>query len=233
MSFLRHEPCENCGSKDNKAVYADGHTFCFGCKKHTRPTETTYIPEEPKTVPQIQPYLVSYLPKENKDWLRQYLTDDQIDQYFWYYPAHDRHVYLDYDKDDKLVFWEGRKVGNLDGIKKTICYGQRTFKVFGKWKETHTICIVEDIVSAIKISDLVGVVCLHGSAIPNSLYTRIGYMSTISHVIIWMDRDKLSDAEKYVRKFSNYGIKCSLVMTPQDPKVYSLDEIKEILKDSV
>lgn len=30
---LRHEYCEKCGSKDNKAVYADGHEYCFtpGC----------------------------------------------------------------------------------------------------------------------------------------------------------------------------------------------------------
>lgn len=29
---LHHIPCESCGSKDNAAVYTDGHTFCFGCK---------------------------------------------------------------------------------------------------------------------------------------------------------------------------------------------------------
>lgn len=34
--FVRHEPCEECGSKDNKAVYSDGSTYCFGCKATTR-----------------------------------------------------------------------------------------------------------------------------------------------------------------------------------------------------
>ena len=29
---LHHIPCESCGSKDNAAVYSDGHTYCFGCK---------------------------------------------------------------------------------------------------------------------------------------------------------------------------------------------------------
>jgi twinkle protein len=33
-SFLRHEPCESCGSSDAKAVYDDGHTFCFACQRH-------------------------------------------------------------------------------------------------------------------------------------------------------------------------------------------------------
>ncbi len=34
-TFLRHVPCPHCGSKDNAALYDDGHTFCFGCQKHT------------------------------------------------------------------------------------------------------------------------------------------------------------------------------------------------------
>lgn len=32
--FLRHEPCDICGSSDAKAVYSDGHAFCFSCNKH-------------------------------------------------------------------------------------------------------------------------------------------------------------------------------------------------------
>lgn len=37
--FLRHEPCDNCGSKDNKGVYSDGHTYCFGCGHRTGRTD--------------------------------------------------------------------------------------------------------------------------------------------------------------------------------------------------
>lgn len=29
--FLHHEPCPQCGSKDNLARYSDGHAWCFGC----------------------------------------------------------------------------------------------------------------------------------------------------------------------------------------------------------
>jgi len=29
---VAHIPCEACGSKDNAAVFSDGHTYCFGCK---------------------------------------------------------------------------------------------------------------------------------------------------------------------------------------------------------
>ena len=30
--FVGHEPCPECGSKDNLARYADGHAYCFGCE---------------------------------------------------------------------------------------------------------------------------------------------------------------------------------------------------------
>jgi twinkle protein len=32
--FMRHEPCPECGSKDNLARYSDGSGYCFGCKHH-------------------------------------------------------------------------------------------------------------------------------------------------------------------------------------------------------
>lgn len=37
-TFIRHEPCPNCGSKDNLARYADGSATCFGCKHYERPS---------------------------------------------------------------------------------------------------------------------------------------------------------------------------------------------------
>lgn len=35
-NFLRHEACESCGSSDGKAVYDDGHTYCFVCEAHQK-----------------------------------------------------------------------------------------------------------------------------------------------------------------------------------------------------
>lgn len=29
--FLRHDPCERCGSSDAKAIYSNGGTYCFSC----------------------------------------------------------------------------------------------------------------------------------------------------------------------------------------------------------
>lgn len=35
-TFLRHIPCENCGSSDAGSLYSDGHTFCFACNTHVK-----------------------------------------------------------------------------------------------------------------------------------------------------------------------------------------------------
>jgi twinkle protein len=38
--FIKHVPCEECGSSDANSLYSDGHTYCFSCRKHSHGTET-------------------------------------------------------------------------------------------------------------------------------------------------------------------------------------------------
>ena len=33
--FVRHIPCDNCGSSDGNSLYSDGHTYCFVCHNVT------------------------------------------------------------------------------------------------------------------------------------------------------------------------------------------------------
>ena len=35
--FIRHTPCEECGSSDANALYADGSRYCFSCRTYTEP----------------------------------------------------------------------------------------------------------------------------------------------------------------------------------------------------
>ena len=32
--FVRHLPCDNCGSSDANSLYTDGHTYCFSCNAY-------------------------------------------------------------------------------------------------------------------------------------------------------------------------------------------------------
>jgi len=67
--YVKKEPCPECGSKDNLAVYSDGHAFCFGCSyRRPAPTEKkhkrkTYYSPSPVTKPLIKFVTPKELPK--------------------------------------------------------------------------------------------------------------------------------------------------------------------------
>ncbi len=43
-SFIKHTSCESCGSSDANAVYSDGSSYCFSCRKNTAAgTEDTEV----------------------------------------------------------------------------------------------------------------------------------------------------------------------------------------------
>jgi twinkle protein len=50
--YIEKTSCDFCGSRDNRAVYSDGHSFCFTC-----PEETAWQPPagEEKTAPKVPP----------------------------------------------------------------------------------------------------------------------------------------------------------------------------------
>ena len=41
--FIRHMPCEACGSSDANALYTDGHTYCHKCHTVTTPDSESYV----------------------------------------------------------------------------------------------------------------------------------------------------------------------------------------------
>lgn len=61
---IGHEPCPECGSRDNLARYDDGHGFCFGCGHYEHGTNTNHQPKERRVSTLIQGH-VAALPKRN------------------------------------------------------------------------------------------------------------------------------------------------------------------------
>lgn len=229
-SFVKHVPCGECGSKDNRALYDDGSSYCFGCKSYSKPKQQKRM-EVIETKKSLELVLQPDLPEPNKNWLRQYLTDEQIEEFFEYHPHLDRHVYVHYGPEPNKIYWEARSVREI--TPKIISVGEKPFNLFGKWKETGVVVIVEDIVSAIKLSEYAGVLCLHGSVIPHKYYNLLGNIPGIKKVIIWLDADKLSSAWTYEKKFDAYGMDCVVVRTKEDPKKHSAEEILEIIMECV
>lgn len=48
-NFVRHLPCEVCGSSDANSLYDDGHTYCFGCNTHRNVDEAEDPSVKPKS----------------------------------------------------------------------------------------------------------------------------------------------------------------------------------------
>jgi len=48
--FVRHMPCENCGSSDGNSLYSDGHTFCFVCHNRTGGNDVIHSQRMTQTV---------------------------------------------------------------------------------------------------------------------------------------------------------------------------------------
>lgn len=73
-TFLKHIGCHNCGSRDNRCVYSDGHEYCFGCKDYL-PSKTN-LADVHRTCPVIQANsklfpedAEDYIPMEPLKWL--------------------------------------------------------------------------------------------------------------------------------------------------------------------
>ncbi|MBP98974.1 hypothetical protein CMK18_23740 [Candidatus Poribacteria bacterium] len=48
--FVRHTPCDQCGSSDGNSLYSDGHTYCFVCHNRTGSNDVIHSQRMSKTV---------------------------------------------------------------------------------------------------------------------------------------------------------------------------------------
>jgi hypothetical protein len=173
------------------------------------------------------------LPEANRNWLRQYLDDAEIDKYFKYSPKVNRHYFV--HGDDDGVYFEGRSVtiGN-DGefthqTPKVISGGTKPKVIFGSWRGTHKLVLVEDVVSAIKVSRHCGAMPLFGASISTDLMLWIAGLAAVQEVIIWLDSNKYNVAVEAAHKMGKLKL-TRVICTDLDPKQVSDDEIRELVE---
>lgn len=161
---------------------------------------------------------------KNRQWLQKYINDEEIDQFFFYDPSIDRHVFL-HNEDEPTWFYSARSVDPY-ASEKAMQRGTRPALLMGRYKETRTLVIVEDIVSAIKVSRHYGALPLFGSHVTHDIVNKIAKSKHIDKVIVWLDDDKVMQSRVYSRKLTLLLPTIS-VWTEKDPKDYSDDEIVE------
>jgi len=238
--FVQHEPCPQCGSRDNLGVWSDGHRYCFGCGYYIGATDKPSLSS--RKVSKMEAPSISlpsdcslYIPSEPSSWLGKYdITKQEIvaNRILW---SEDRGYlcFPYFGADSNLEAWQGRYFGDNKDHPKWVTYGkiQDYLKIFNLTDaEEHGIILVEDIVSAIKVGRQYPVSPLFGSHADWSTLAR--YSRVTKKITFWLDADKYKAARKFESRASLLGFETAVLYTEKDPKEYSDEEIK-LFVDSV
>jgi hypothetical protein len=170
------------------------------------------------------------IPDTGKVWLYKYgITEEEIREYKFGSYHNGSRLFLPVFDDDNLIYYQGRLlVGKGPKYLNVRAAGAKNvfFKTIDK-TNCSTLCITEDILSAIKVGRYVQGVALLGSYMPLSLTQIIkGY----GRVYLWLDPDKRKEAAKYAKQFSSLtGVSVIPLFTDKDPKEHDDIFIKKVL----
>lgn len=237
MTYVRHEPCEHCGSRDNKAVYTD-HSYCFGCGyiEHFGARRPTTERTESRSFVALPEDIAPRIPAVADQWIKKYdLTLRELyDNRVVWSEYRQLLIFPYFDDKGHLWGWQGRYFGNDPKHPKWTGKGafKEQIKIHGdltRCKESGII-IVEDIISTIKLSRIYNTTCLYGSYIDINKYCNIYNIYKPSKYIIWLDKDKEKESRLFSLQFNKLGIPSEVVSTERDPKEYNTLEIKEIIE---
>ena len=245
--FLGHEPCPNCGSRDNLGVWED-HKWCFGCGYYEGPKDRS-LEQLRKLAGKFQLSDKDYNNKKGKnehiflpsdytrslpavaiDWLKKYeITEREvISNHLCWSPSHERLYFPVYDVYGNLVLYQGRFFGTNTRAPRysTRGFPDLTYHFIGR--DTNScVVLVEDIISAIKVGRFHLAMPLWGSQISTERLIKLG--DRFKDLIIWLDRDKAKYSLKQRYKASIFFDRVANIITEKDPKEYTNGEIVNYL----
>lgn len=134
-----------------------------------------------------------------------------------------------YDSQGELIWYQLRATDKSSikymqpSAEKSVC-----FYAENKGECSSGVVIVEDILSAIKVSTVQSVIALLGTKLNNYTLSKI---SNFSEAIIWLDGDNAGINGSYdIKKSISLLCEVRAVVTTLDPKKYNSQEIQEILR---
>lgn len=246
--FSHHEACPRCRERgddsegDNLGVYADGHKYCFKCTYFVpsgKDLNVNDLSERAAKLEQKEP--INYdarrlaLPSDYSPhlavgamrWLDQYgITNEETKEHrIGWSPVNESLVFPVFDLDNTLIFYQERFFNNPKRKYKTHGKSEEVFNIIGPL--SSSLVLVEDMLSAIKISRQFEVMPLYGSSISQE---RIGRLSKLyKHILIWLDNDKAHYAIRRAVHMRPHFDKVTTVVTEFDPKEYDDTEIADFI----
>tara|TARA_Y100001968_G_scaffold325186_1_gene365996 strand:+ start:540 stop:2165 length:1626 start_codon:yes stop_codon:yes gene_type:complete len=204
--YVKKSPCPECGSKDNLAVYSDGHAFCFGCHyrkpapTETKPKSKLYYSRSPvMTNPLIKFITPKALPKRG--------ISEETAKFFNYGIAeyHGQPVQVASYEDqlgrpaaqhvrfkDKRFIW----VGDCKNVQ---LWGQKLWRNHGGYGNAFAV-ITEGEIDAMSISQIQGnkfpVVSLPSGAQSANKYlaANLKWLNQFSRIVLCFDSDEPGEA---------------------------------------
>lgn len=252
--YIHHEPCPKCGSRNNLAVYDDGHKWCFGCRYYVPPPQSNEALRKrlegnmggQVNIPQLDRSSANYsyvLPIAAIKWLRKYgISDEEIkSSHIMWNSYTDSLVFPLFGRNDKdeqvIVVTNERYFGDSPDHPKYKTYGPKSkaINVFTNSANDYdhdVVVAVEDMVSCIKVSRHFPCVALLGATMPQDHALKLS--EAYKHLRIWLDMDKASQAVVEASKASQFVRGTSrVIITDLDPKEYSDREIYKTVLNSL
>jgi hypothetical protein len=244
---VKKQQCPNCAklgkdnSHDNLAVYSDLHSYCYSCGFSSYPSKTkNYGKTSEQALPEpnmlfLPEDCTTTYPTRTLNWVNKYeLTQNDLllHNVLWS-ESISRLIFPIYSGNGSLIAWQGRDFKVPQREKKDKWYGRGnlrdTFNILG---EGNYLVLVEDIVSAIKVSRFVRAMPLYGSSIGKERFKRLYSLCEEPHkVYIWLDPDKRTEALKESKLGQLYGFKTHPIFSDKDPKEHTYKEIEGILNN--
>jgi hypothetical protein len=235
--FLHNERCPKCAaqghdlSADNLGVYSDGHRWCWKCSyyehgdivdKHFSKKEI--INSKGLVYPEITNFSQECLdyftvPSELNKFMPANLTKEEI------YSNLNGH-------EDGYSFFDSSffLVRRLHKKPKVIVKGDIVGNepIFSNPTGGNTVVVVEDILSAIKVSRVIDTIALLKADLHDIVITRLA--NRYDNCYLWLDSDMYEKMTKrLLPRIKPYFKQCKVIMSEYDPKVYQDQQIKEFI----
>ena len=229
--FVKHIPCEHCGSRDNAGLYSDGSVYCFGCRSYSRGTihqrlHSVHRENLLSSLITLPSDFTTSLPLECNRWLNKYgVLQSEKDTMQVGWSEQLGLLIFPFYKDGEFIGYNGRRFKGK-GSKYVVKGFKKGFsRVYG---EGDVLVFTEDLLSAIRVSRVYAAVPLYGTSLDKNFVLNLP--KRYSRYIIWLDKDKRTEALLQAKTMRQYGYPFSAVFTDNDPKDYNVEQIKEILK---
>lgn len=211
--------CPKCYSSDGLAVYEDG-SYCFACNNTINKYNFGYASTKKENKLGVPINLGHKIPEEYVAWMVKY--NIKPSEAYW----DGSRKRLCFPSMDGKAAW----LRSLTEAPKWLLAGSK-YSLFMYGVKTKNLCLVEDVVSAIKVSSIMQTIALGGTNLKDSILSTIvrGYYKKI---YIFLDGDEAGkEGAQKIRNELKLIKNCIILRGNKDPKDYSLNDLKEMFKE--